>query len=780
MITNSLNKDSKESKDKDKDRDKDRERGKDKEKSKSQKTDEENRKFDKNESKDSKKSKKESKDKDKHQHPHQHQHLQQQHQQQHSPPQQQKTTESTSSGALGQAAAKFSYFASYLSKNVKNVMESDAMRSIVTSVQNKVQELDTAIGETVLPALISSKNPSSANQHAIFATLPKTEKALATKDKSKTISASAKEAKAQTKATSGAMSFTNQSDLPLVLKPNKIRFETRPETCTNIPWKIRSEISSKMEAARHAQAARCVETVYQDISWFNVQVSKVVSAHVHPNLSDPAHVLSRSILDHLTDYELKEILRRLSLLDKLRLRRVSQRWRRLMAQVIHIEYSLALVHPYHLLLWKSVSGLALDFYTPLFSSSGPTMGGGSPIGSLASTSPRRGLNSNATVSHLLFSILTQPMIIKPGSLAFDMAKTVTKNLNRLQMIALATPIDHDVFKLLIEQRNLASLWLCGLHFQNNFLLALPDYACNLNYLWLHQCAVNDEGLRVVARECFKLTHLRISECNQLLGNFTSVLSRLLQKFEIYQCPNLASDTWVNFFITDRRSLLAISVEYCLLDDALMQGLSHCEKLQNVRLRLMNTTENPTDLKLNLLRNLPRLEMLALRDYCKPCVLTDPVFTDIQRGCDRLIRLEIELPDSKEIEKSVLTDLSFERLVDNCAKLQCLSLTNFFHLTDRTLHSLISLKLLKQLILRNVSFTDQQLEECLGSMRALNRLTFVQCASLTERFVRFLFKEVEKRNIWFFLTLDNNPTIRKESVQQMAAPRTLHLKLVENQ
>jgi hypothetical protein len=642
-------------------------------------------------------------------------------------------------------------------------MESEAVRNIVISVQNKVQELDTAIGETVIPALIARTRSPEAD--------------------------SKKKAKSDSKGTPGQKKRNMDAKDAFVLKPTQFRFETKPEVNVEPSWPVRPEVHTRMEKLRKQQSSYCREIVRIDVNPFNAQLPKLI-ARPTPNYSQPvsglAQGVSRGPLDTLTDYELKEVLRRLPSVDRFRLLRVNKRWRSMLQQTIQGDKALAMVASTLNQTFRAMSSLALELHSNVGLPN--TLTSPTTSANLLPGLGRRSPGSDTT--HSVWLAAHQPIPVRSARLDVALASWVRVYLRNLQLLALATPIDLNTFKAVIEQRMLNVLWLGGSHFTSQYLNALPDYTTNLQCLWLHQCSVDDEGLRIVVRECFRLNHLRVSECPTIRGTFCSTVPRTLQQFELYNCRQLGTDTWSQFMQGDRKGLTAITVEHCYLDNVLLLGIARSEKMQRVRLRFSNTpnvtvdssgkgtdSSPEADFKVNSLRNLPRLETLVLRDYCTPGVLSNSSFCDIQRGCDRLLQIEIEIPDGP-INRTggfQLTDAAFEQLAENCPKLQSLTLINCVQLTAATLASLTNLKLLKQLVLNNVSFDDQSLQQHFPSYRSLSRLKLIRCAAITETSIRFLFTQIEQRNVWFFLTLGANPSIRLDFAQNLVRPRTLILK-----
>lgn len=225
---------------------------------------------------------------------------------------------------------------------------------------------------------------------------------------------------------------------------------------TPITWKINKQMYELTETKRKKQMKRCLQVAnfqfehpfVQHKNSITCTTTNTSSSFDRSFLSSSEHKLFNNQFDQLTDYELSEVLKRMCLTDKFKFRRVSKRFRNCINQIIKNEAAFALIE----------KNFHLNFR----------------IDQLSSPS-------------------VDPIYMDKDDLNLSLIQNINKFMTKLNSIAIAYPIEFEMYLNLIRRRNLSNLILCGNIFTNKHMNALPDYTVSLTTLNLDQCEIDDKG-----------------------------------------------------------------------------------------------------------------------------------------------------------------------------------------------------------------------------------------------------------------------------------------------
>ena len=496
------------------------------------------------------------------------------------------------------------------------------------------------------------------------------------------------------------------------------------ESKTPITWKINKQIYELTETKRKLQMRQCLQVEdlqfeYHYIQHKNSLIRLYSAASNLDKLTVPELKLFNNQLDQLTDYELMEVLKKVSIEDRFKFRRVSKRFRNCINQIIQFETSFALIEKKFKLNFRidQITNYAID-----------------------------------------------PIYMKKNDLKPTLIDNINRFMTKLNSIVIAFPIDFNLFLELIRRRNLVNLVLCGPTFADKHMNALPDYTVNLTTLNLDQCVISDKGLEVIVRECGKVLTLRLSNCNQINGTFLEHLPNNFVCLEIGDCNQFKSANWRFLLAKERKQMATFSIENIAFDSHLIESMIKFDKLLSLTIRFKETL----DYKFKSISMYTRLEVLKIADCSSTPCFTDQIFNEIQRGCDRLTKIELEFDPTK----IYLTDVSFLNLSENCAKVTSIKLINLCNLTEKTLNSLSRLKYLLELTLDNLNFTDYSILKCLPEFRSLKKIKFSNCSNITNYLPEQMFKSFFHRSVWYYLALRSNPKIEPNKLNQTNKPSNL--------
>lgn len=486
-----------------------------------------------------------------------------------------------------------------------------------------------------------------------------------------------------------------------------------------ITWKINKDIYEKIETNRKKQMRKCLQVQNYNYEFEYVQHKNSIINSNTTTLDKPIAENSKLFnnqLDQLTDYELMEVLKKLSMEEKLKLRRVSKRFRNCVNQIIQNEQAFALMDK------KGICNFKIEQIT---------------------------------------SYSIDPIYMDSNELTSCLIQSINKCMNRLTSIVIAYPIEFELFLELIRRRSLLNLVLCGQTFTNRHMNALPDYTVNLISLNLDQCDISDRGLEVIVKECGKVLNIRLSFCSEIIGTFLEHLPVNFQTLELSNCCHFNLDNWSLFLNKDFKQIITFSIENIAFNSNLIEKMMRFDKLSTLKIKF----DLSKDYKFKNISMYTRLEILKICDYSNPPCFTDDVFNEIQRGCDRLTKIEFEFDPAR----IYLTDLSFINISDNCAKLTSIRLINLVNLTDKTLIALSKLKYLLELTLINLKFNDQSLIKTLPDFRSLQKIKIYKCTEITNYLPEQLFKKFFTRHCWYYLSLKSNPKITINKINQTDKP-----------
>lgn len=493
-----------------------------------------------------------------------------------------------------------------------------------------------------------------------------------------------------------------------------------------ITWSINKEVYELIETKRKKQMKRCLKIQSFQFDHLYVQHKNSLvrlntnSASADKTDSSQANnaelKLFNNQLDQLTDYELMEVFKKMCLQDKFKFRRVSKRFRNCVNQIIQYETAFALIER------KATINFRLDQIT---------------------------------------SYSVDPIYMNHDELSASLVQNINRYMTKLQSIAIAFPIDFELFLSLIRRRNLTNLVLSGATFVNKHMNALPDYTVSLTSLSLDQCEINDKGLEVIVRECGKVLNLRLSHCNHITGVFLEHLPPNFVCLELASCKAFQLDSWRFLLDKERKQMTTFSIEYIKFHGQLIEKMTKFDKLTTLRL----TFNESLDYKFRSIAMYTRLETLKVADHSDPPCFTDNVFLEIQRGCDRLTKLELAASASR----AYLTDASFANLAEDCVKIASIRLISLTNLTGKTLIALSKLKYLLELSLDNMTFEDAVLVRTLPDFRSLQKIKLYRCPNITNHLPEQLFKVLFTRPVWYYLALRSNPNIELAKINQTDKP-----------
>lgn len=570
-------------------------------------------------------------------------------------------------------------------KNVKNLAS-----SIVSTVQDKVSKIDEVIGDPLLQVTgIKDKDDKATGS--------------ATKSSDKKSSTSSTKTDSHKKA-----------------KRSSISAPGSKEHKTPITWRIDKEVYEKLETKRKKQIRRCLQVQnYQYEHQYVQHKNSIIRSALASGAQDKSATeikLFNNQLDHLTDYELMGILKKMSMSDKFKFRRVSKRFRNCINQIIQNEKAFALIE------------------------------------------------RNITINFRLDEIADHsidPVHMNKGQLTSSLIQNINKHMTNLNSIVIAFPIDFNLFLELIRRRSLAILVLCGPTFQNKHMNALPDYTVNLSSLNLDQCDISDKGLEVIVRECGKVLSLRLSHCNQVTGSFLEHLPSNFVCLELIECEQFKLDSWQPFLAKDRKQMTTFAIDCIPFNGSLLESMVKFDKLTTLRLGINKSS----DYKFKSISMYTRLERLKVADHSNPPCFTDSSFNEIQRGCDRLTKLVFDF----EPTRIYLTDNAFTNLSDNCAKIASIRLINMTNLTEKAMNSISKLKSLIELALDNLNLNDSVLLRTLPDFRSLQQLKIYRCPNVTNQLPEQLFQTFFIRSVWYYFSLKSNPKITIKSIDLTHKP-----------
>lgn len=563
---------------------------------------------------------------------------------------------------------------------MKNVNVKNLASSIVSSVQSKVSKFDEVIGDPLLQATgIKEKDGKSRGEK-----------------KSK----------------------PGKRGRALTTKSGK----------TPITWSINKDVYELIETKRKKQMRRCLKIEsYQYAHPYVQHKNSIIRLNTASSASsekdgtsaqsgNPEIKLFNNQLDQLTDYELMEVMKKMSLQDKLKFRRVSKRFRNCVNQIIQNEVAFALIER------KATINFRIDKIT---------------------------------------SYSVDPIYMDKDELSLSLVQNINRFMTKLASIVIAFPIDFDLFLSLIRRRNLLNLVLSGPTFVNKHMNALPDYTVSLTSLNLDQCEINDKGLEVIVRECGKVLNLRLSHCNQITGVFLEHLPTNFVCLEMSNCKSFSLDSWRFLLEKERKQMATLSIDQIKFNGNLVEKMVKFDKLTTLKLAFSESD----DYKFKSIAMYTRLEALSIADYSNPPCFTDPIFLEIQRGCDRLTRIELRCSPTG----TYLTDASFANLAEDCVKIASIKLVNFSNLTVKTLASLAKLKYLLELSLDNLTLDDAALVKTLPDFRSLQKIKLYRCPNITSQLPEQLFKVLFTRPVWYYLAMRSNPNVEFAKINQSGKP-----------
>lgn len=493
---------------------------------------------------------------------------------------------------------------------------------------------------------------------------------------------------------------------------------------TPITWSINKDVYELIETKRKRQMRRCLKIQNYQYNHPYVQrknsiirLNTASPASPEKNASaNPEIKLFNNQLDQLTDYELMEVMKKMPLQDKFKFRRVSKRFRNCVNQIVQYETAFALIER------KTTINFRLDQIT---------------------------------------SYSVDPIYMNRDELSPSLVENINRFMIKLNSIVIAFPIDFDLFLSLIRRRNLLNLVLSGSTFVNKHMNALPDYTVSLTSLNLDQCEINDKGLEVIVRECGKVLNLRLSHCNQITGVFLEHLPTNFVCLEMSNCKSFNVDSWRFLLEKERKQMTTFSIDQIKFNGNLIEKMVKFDKLTTLKLAFAESD----DYKFKSIAMYTRLEALCIADHSDPPCFTDSVFLEIQRGCDRLTRIELRSNPST----TCLTDASFANLADDCVKIASIKLVNFSNLTVKTLTSLAKLKYLLELSLDNLTLDDAALVKTLPEFRSLQKIKLYRCANITNQLPEQLFKVLFTRPVWYYLAMRSNPNVELAKINQSGKP-----------
>lgn len=266
---------------------------------------------------------------------------------------------------------------------------------------------------------------------------------------------------------------------------------------------------------------------------------------------------------------------------------------------------------------------------------------------------------------------------------------------------------------------------------------------------------------MIVRECGKVLNLRLSQCNLINGTFLEFLPANFVCLEISKCRDFKLESWRFLLAKDRKQMTTFSIENIPFNNQLIEAMMKFDKLSTLKLAFKESG----DYKFKNIAMYTRLEMLRISDYSNPPSFTDSIFNEIQRGCDRLTKIELEFDPSRVY----ITDNGFSNLCDDCGKVSSIKLVNMCNLTDKVLCSLSRLKYLFELTLDNLTLNDTVLIKNLPDFKSLQKIKFYRCPNITNHLPEQLFKHFFTRPVWYYLSMKSNPKVELAKINQAHKP-----------